>query len=100
MDIHLHDSERAEVEAVAKQIHDLINRSFTPHTLHVLAEKLATDHRTLVQGAMRDLVIPFIDFLATQGDDGRWDLRNEGSVKLAMALRDVIASSDIALPFV
>ena len=88
------------MKAVAKQIHDLINRSFTPHTLHVLAEELATDHRTLVQGAMRDLVIPFIGFLATQGDEGRWDLRNEGSVKLAMQLRDVIDSSDIGLPFV
>jgi hypothetical protein len=84
-----------EVEVVTeakKALHDLINR-FTPNAATALAKEMANDHRTLVQSAMRDFVLPFIQELARQGDEKRWDDRNEGSVKLAMAFRSVTEDS-------
>lgn len=83
---------RHEIEVVTeakKALHDLMNR-FTPNAANALAVEMANDHRTLVQNTMRDLIVPFIQELARQGDDGRWDDRNHGSVKLAMAFRDAM----------
>ena len=89
------NAHEAEVVTKAKKdLHDLLNR-FTPNAATALASELASDHRTLVQNTMRDLVVPFVTILAGRYDTGRFDDRNAGSVKLAAAWRDVMEDNSL-----
>ena len=96
----LHESEERDIKAAAAAIHGILNRGFTGDGPKALAHFLANDHRTLVQTAMRDLIIPFIGYLAEQGRAERYDDRNKGSVMLAMELNKTIAQSEHFLPHI
>lgn len=74
----------------AKQAVERLLNTFNEQGANELAYLLAADHRTLVQNAMRDLVVPFILWLAADYDEDRYDARNEGACRLAAALRDVL----------
>jgi hypothetical protein len=81
--------ERPGVVEAHKAVERTLN-TFNEQGANELAYLLAYDHRTLVQNAMRDLVVPFILWLAFQYDEDRYDARNEGACRLAASLRDVI----------
>jgi len=92
-----------EVSELAKEAMAATERclnSFNSKHAYDLAYLLASNHRTLVQNAMRDLVVPFILWLAEAAEDNRYDQRNQGSVTLAAELARVIRSESISLPVV
>jgi hypothetical protein len=86
-----------QVVDAGKAIHAVVN-IFDESQAHDLAYLLASDHRTLVQNVMRDLVMPFILWLAADHDEGRYDARNEGACQLAADLREAFDKADVRLP--
>lgn len=61
---------------------------------------ILADHRTLQQNMGR-IVIKLIEGWAEMYDNGRYDLRNEGTVEFAKNVRDkVLKDGNTYLPFV
>lgn len=83
---------------VAKAISRLTNVG-SQNDMAILAELLASDHRTLQQGFMRDLVWPLLKLWADDYTSGRYDARNEATVRLA---HQIVATfkTDAAFPFI
>lgn len=76
-----------EVSAAAKAVSKLANNmSSDKEDLNELANLLTGDHRTLQQGIMRNLVMPMLRNWAEDFKSGRYDARNEGTVRAAAVM--------------
>ena len=81
---------------VAKAISRMVNVG-SKDNLALLAELLVNDHRTLQQGIMRDLIVPLLKLWSEDFEAGRFDARNEATVKFA---HQVISLPEMAFPFI
>lgn len=79
--------------AAAEALSDAVNEVTFDYDSFALA--LSSQHRTLQQSAMRAF-IAFAKAVAEFDTDGYYDLRNEASVKLAVAIKEL----EVALPYV
>lgn len=67
--------------------------------MKLLAEKMARDHRTLVQKKMR-LMLLFVEQLAKDLDGNYFDLRNEHACKIAKKICDTIPTYERTMPHI
>jgi len=81
---------------LARRISDFLNHGGDAATL---VENLMSDHRTLQQKLVREVVWPLLKAHAEAHARGWYDLRNEGTVTLAARLVDA-AGEHVYLPFV
>lgn len=63
------------------------------------AKEMTNKHRTLQQGAMR-LFLSLCEEWAEQEKAGRYDLRNEATVKLAKRILEVVDDSEVYIPYI
>lgn len=81
-------------ELLVQQITDSVNGRFDSKTF---CDAMSTEHRTLQQSFMREIVVPWIRRAAS--DDYRTDMRNEATHNLAKQLKKVLDESD-GLPMI
>ena len=80
------DGVKTKVEAAVEALSSYAN-SFSPDRKG-FADAIRKDHRTLQQEVMKTFVA-LIDGWAEDYDKGRFDARNEATVKLAKELREI-----------
>lgn len=88
-----HESERN----LARTITDAVNGSFN---FNAFCEEMSLEHRTLQQNFMRDIVVPWINYAASE-DYKKYctDARNEATHELAKNLKEVLDHSN-GLPYI
>lgn len=89
-----------DVNDVANDVFHFLNvmgNSDVPELVYQLTWK---QHRTIQQTLFRDLIVPIIKEFAQMADEGRYDARNEGTVRAARRLRHALESEPTPLPFV
>lgn len=87
-----------ELEAHAKDLAEQISRfvnkmSGGRDNARALGKAMLNDHRTLLQTKML-IVLEFLDGLAMDYQDGRFDARNERACKLAASMMGSLSSED------
>jgi len=83
----------------AKQFSDFVNSFSNDDIQFVAVDQMTREHRTIQQNMMK-FFMKFVDEMAKQADEGRYDLRNEASVKLAQHIRDNTPPEVKALPYI
>lgn len=94
--------EMKDFVALSKQTADDISRFINyadDLDMKLLAEKMARDHRTLVQKKMR-LMLLFVEQLAKDLDGNYFDLRNEHACKIAKKICDTIPTYERTMPHI
>lgn len=94
------DNEAKEiVKPIADQISSLVNRISSGHKIaKALGRAMCEDHRTLVQIKMH-MILEFVRALSKNYEEGRYDLRNEASCRMAHKMVKAIEGDD-CLPYV
>lgn len=72
--------------------------SYSGEAVQAFVEEALYDHRTLQQRFMRNVVLPFLRGQARNNKEGYFDLRNEGTTRLAAALVELVDDLEIGLP--
>lgn len=85
-------------EVIAHQITNAINTLSFDSAF--FCETMGYEHRTLQQSFMRDIIVPFIQYAASEDYQKRADDRNEATHRLAVELNEVIESSGISLLYI
>lgn len=88
-----------ETKDLAKDLSRAVNM-FDPKPARDLAELVSRDHRTLQQNVMRDFVMPLLRLWAEDAGEGRYDARNEGTVKAAELMVAAFDESSISFPMI
>ena len=84
-------------EKVAKDLSDALNSmTFDKEVIKGFVDGLTKQHRTLQQSSMR-AIYSLIHQWAEMGDDGQYDLRNEGTVKFC---QEIVEKCKNNLPFI
>lgn len=86
----------------AKEFAEIFSRFINNFSVDIdgVVEKLSRDHRTLQQGITR-FCVAWLEKMAEHHESGRYDLRNEASVKLGKEFVDNVSyESRKGIPFV
>ena len=96
----MHNPERvSEISEILNSLFDVLNRMGSEQDVETALENVIhSQHRTLQQNFMRNMIIPSIRVFAKMGEEGWTDLRNEASCKLAGELHKI--ADNTGLPFV
>ena len=87
----------ANAEEVVKALSEFVN-CHSHHDYEQVISLMSREHRTLQQQMTR-ICVMWLEHLSTLEEHG-YDLRNEGSVKLAKQLLSGVESSDLYLPLI
>ena len=88
-----------EAERLAKGLHDLLNRG---GAVEAFLGEISRYHRTIQQGLMREIILPLLKQWATDHAEGRYDLRNEDTVKFCAAVMEASEHqvlAEVPLPY-
>jgi hypothetical protein len=96
----MHNPERvSEISEILNSLFDVLNQMGGEQDVKIALEHVIhSQHRTLQQNFMRNLIVPSIQIFANMGEEGWTDLRNEASCKLAGKLHKI--ANETGLPFV
>jgi len=81
-----------KVEKAREALEDMTNVYGSRHGLGLLANKMASMHRTLVQSFTGGFVIPFVRELARMKRDGRFDVRDNAACEACLAMAEALES--------
>ena len=90
----MYDDKRSEGQEVARAVSKLLN-NYNSTERKVFIDEMSRDHRSLQQSFTR-LCVDWLRNLAER-EEGRFDLRNEASVKLAREVLPILDRSPLPL---
>lgn len=88
------------LDAIDNLFHSLNGMGVTKAHEEAIVQTFARHHRTLQQCFMRTVILPILQHLGDNYNNGIYDGRNEASCRLAAKILAALSEEDTYLPYV